>query len=242
VLYRHGILAFETLAMTENLAALERLEDDADFAAFAEVFAEIDALEQVHYYQIVKGRLAVIEKFQGLADEDAKEKVVQQHIFDHLWLLDASWERATTDERMEQSVMAEFAKVDVGLTPEERAGRIDIRYKTVAGKHVIIELKRYGRTVKATELAEQVNKYRRALSKCLVAANEPAPHFIESICILGAPPEPADEPKIAADVLAAVGARFLTYEQLIQQTRHSYRDYIDANVAIGRIHELIDRI
>jgi hypothetical protein len=242
LLYKHGILAFETLALNQNLCALDQLADESDFAAFSTIFAEIDALEQAHYYQIVKGRLAVLERFEDLADQNAKERVVQQHIFDHLWLLDPSWERATTDERMEESVTKEFANVDAGLREDEKAGRIDIRYKTVAGKHVIIELKRYRRKVDVYELAKQIDKYRSALEKCLKAAGEPEPYTVESICIVGDAPGPSDNRKTVIEVLRAVGARYMTYDELIIQTRHSYREYIDANKEIGRIHEIVENL
>jgi ABC-type branched-subunit amino acid transport system substrate-binding protein len=40
----------------------------------------------------------------------------------------------------------EFEKVR--LTNEEKRARVDIRYKTAAGKHIIIELKKYDAVVK----------------------------------------------------------------------------------------------
>lgn len=51
---------------------------------------------------------------------------------------------------MEESVTQEFKKVDAGLSDEEKRARIDIRYRTAAGKHIIIEPKRYKVTVKFT--------------------------------------------------------------------------------------------
>jgi len=51
---------------------------------------------------------------------------------------------------------------------------------------------KYDRTVEAEELSKQVRKYQTALRKCLakVYPDEPDPS-IETICILGSPPEPA---------------------------------------------------
>lgn len=59
-MYKASILAFEKLALTNNLSILENLETEADFKMLAEIFASIDELEAVHYYQIVKGRIEVI--------------------------------------------------------------------------------------------------------------------------------------------------------------------------------------
>jgi len=240
-LYKHGILAFETLALKDNLSALDNIQGDGDLKLIKSIFAGIDELEAVHYYQIVKGRIEVLKKFERILP-DAKEKLIQEHIFDHLWLLDPSWERASTDERMEESVMKEFHKVDAGLTEEEKKGRIDIRYRTAAGKHIIIELKKYKRKVSATELIDQVRKYRSALHKCLKTKFHESQILIESICIIGSSPQPEDEEAENVDMLRSVNARYITYDELIQRTRDSYRDYIDKQKDISRIRGLIDSL
>ena len=240
-LYKHGILAFETLALKQNLAVLDTISTEQDFEVFRSIFAGMDELEEVHYYQILKGRLGVLKKFEDILP-DAKERLIQGHVFDHLWLLDPSWERASTDERIEQSVTTEFQNIDAKLTPDERDGRIDIRYRTAAGRHIIIELKKYDRSVTATELVDQVRKYRRALEKCLQVAYPGKVLEIEAICIIGSPPQPQDEAEMNRNVLAGARARYLTYDELIRQTRDSYRDYLDAQRKISRIQELIDSI
>ena len=73
------------------------------------VLADRDALEASLYRDIVKSRLDAIKDFQGIVDEDAKERVLQQYLFDHLWLLDPAWERATQSEIMESRLIAKKA-------------------------------------------------------------------------------------------------------------------------------------
>ncbi len=240
-LYRHGILAFETLALKKNLNLLERISTEKDFEMFNDIFAGIDELEEAHYYQIAKGRLAVLAKFENILPT-AKERLIQEHIFDHLWLLDPSWERASTDERIEQAVTTEFNQIDAKLTPEEKTGRIDIRYKTAAGAHIIIELKKYDRSVTATELVDQVDKYKRALEKCLNITYPDKTHVILTICLTGDRPKPHDREETNIKILAAADARYMTYDDLIRRTRDSYRDYLDAQKKVARIQELIDSI
>ncbi len=179
-LYRQSILAFETLALKENLTALEQITTPQDLSVFAAVFSGMDELEMVHYYQILKGRLAVLKKFEDIVPT-AKEKLIQTHIFDHLWLLDPSWERASTDAKMEQTVMKEFKTLDAKLSKEEKKGRLDIRYRTAAGKHIVIELKKYKREIDIDELIEQVRKYRTTLTKCLEKKLPNEPHIVEII-------------------------------------------------------------
>lgn len=241
-LYRHAIIAFETLALKHDLGLLDKISSEQDLERLGELFADMDSLEEAHYYQIVKSRVEVLQKFEEMLNADAKERVIQNHIFDHLWLLSPSWERATTDKRMEKSVMAEVKKVDVELTDEEKRARLDIRYRTAAGKHIIIELKKYGATVQATRLAEQVRKYRDALRKVLRANLPDQPHQIEVICILGCPPTPRDDDEDNRKALSAYSGRYKTYDELILETRESYRDYLETSGKIKYIQELIDSL
>lgn len=240
-LYRHGILAFETLALKDNLDALENVRTAEDFQLIRSIFADMDELEAVHYWQITKTRVEVLKKFETIAPT-AKEKLIQTHIFSHLWLLHPSWERATTDARMEQSVTKEWKALDARLTKDEKTARLDIRYRTAAGKHIIVELKKYNRKVKATELVDQLRKYRSALEKCLKKAQPDRPRIIECICIVGSPPEPQDEDDANRKLLEAIGARYITYDQLIQETRDSYRDYLEKEKVISRIQQVIENL
>lgn len=241
-LYQHGILAFETLAAKDNLVALEKVETDQDLHRLLELFRDIDDLEAAHYWQITRTRVAVLQKFEKIAPK-ARETVIRDYIFDHLWLLHPSWERASTDKRMEEAVTKEWKKLDVSLTTDEKRGRIDIRYRTAADKHIIIELKKYDRKVEAEELSTQVRKYQSALRKCLAKAHPDEKNpIIESICILGSSPEPADQERQNRDLLAASQTRYITYDQLIRQTRESYADYLKANEKLSRIQQLVERI
>lgn len=240
-LYRHGILAFETLALKDNLDALDSVKTAEDFEVIKSIFADMDELEAVHYWQITKTRVGVLKKFEDIAPT-AKEKLIQTHIFKHLWLLDPSWERATTDAHMEESVTKEWKGLDAKLTDDEKAARLDIRYRTAAGKHIIVELKKYKRKVAVTELLDQLRKYRRALEKCLKSAQPIGQHVIECICILGSPPEPLDDDAENRKLLGAIGARYITYDELIQQTRNSYRDYLEKEEAISRIQQIVENL
>lgn len=240
-LYRHGILAFETLALKNNLEALEDIDTKKDLERVTSVFASMDELEAVHYWQITKNRVEVLKTFENIVST-AKEKIVQKHLFNHLWLLHPSWERASTDEKMEEAVDKEWKKVNADLTPEEKKGRIDIRYRTAAGKHIIIELKKYDKEVTATKLVEQIDKYRRALEKCLARLYPGETPIIEIICILGSPPKPKGREKMNRDILKAADARYITYDELIRETRDSYRGYLDKQKEISRIQALINSL
>jgi hypothetical protein len=242
-LYKSGMLAFERLSLNDSLSTLEGLETKEELELLSRLFGTVDEIEAVHYYEIARGRLEVVKQFEEVLP-DAKEKLLQRYIFDHLWLLDPSWERAASNQRIEAAVTKEFRDLDAKLTDEERKGRIDIRYRTAAGKHVIIELKKYDRSVDAMELVAQVRKYRDALDKCLRTRFPQEPRLIETICVLGSPPAPNDTDHAAenANLLRQVGARSITYDELIQDTRNSYEEYLAKQKEVSELLAMINKL
>ena len=131
-----------------------------------------------HYRQIVEERLSVIRKLRENVNEDAKEKILQQYIFDHLFLLDPSWERATEFEDMErrmEKALKNKTRIDIQYT----------KYRRVAAAHVIVELKRGSVTVKKADLEQQVRGYMHTLKDELAkSSKDNAALPIEAICIV----------------------------------------------------------
>lgn len=240
-LYKQSILAFESFAHRQNLSDLATIGGGDEFQRFVRTFSSMDQLEEAYYYSIARGRMEVLAKLEEITPK-TKERTIQEHIFDHLWLLDPSWERASTDASMELNVGKAWKKLDAKLTVDEKKSRLDIRYRTAAGKHIIIELKRYDRKIDTIKLMEQVRKYQSALKKVVTKAFPGQDQWIETICILGYPHQPEREAAQNETMLRSVGARYITYDQLIRQTRDSYRDFIQANKEISRIRELIQRL
>ena len=241
--YKANILAFERLSLTHQLDLLDKITD-RDTNTLLELFGTVDELEAFYYYEIVKGRLDVLKKFQDIVGANAKERVLQDYLFDHLWLLDSSWERAAVNPLKEQAVRTECKEIDRILKEERQSGRLDIRYQTLGGKHVIIELKRYNRRVTLIELTDQVTRYYNALERCLRARfpNNASNKFIEVICILGKPPSGGRDADHIADLLSTSNARFITYDELITQAQFRYREYFDAQDRVGKLSKLLDRI
>jgi hypothetical protein len=237
-IYKFGILAFEKLRLKDNLSKIKRLTS-IDELKFAAIFNDLDDIEATMYHDIATERLGIIETFKDIVDANEKEKVLQKYIFDHLWLLHPSWERATYGGRIEESVTKEFDAITAKLSDEEKKGRIDIRYRTAAGKHIIIELKRADRVVKVKDLYEQLRKYRSALETCLEThsrTKEP----VEVISILGKPYKL--EYKGEDKMLDIIDARVIYYDQLIEESIQSYSDYIEKQSELTRLKEIIDNI
>ncbi len=237
-LFKHSILAFESLSYKENLDALEAISPE-NLEEFTKVLGQLDDIEATMYHQIVTERIEVIEALQEKVERDVLEKLIQQHIFKHLWLLDPAWERATENPFMERSVAAAFGKIDAKLSKEERKGRLDIKYKASSGKHIIVELKRADIVVTTPDLMAQVDKYRSALGKVLKAAKVREP--IEVVCVLGRPPKDWDgDNQVSWErSLHERDIRVVQYAELIKNASASYSAYLEKHKEVGRVLEII---
>ncbi|GAA5533802.1 BbrUII/HgiDII family restriction enzyme [Deinococcus aluminii] len=239
-LYKASILGFERLALKHSLSRLDELEGQEDFEATMSVLSSLDDLEAAHYHQIVKSRLDVIKTLEQRLPTD-KERAIQDYLFEHLWLLDPGWERATAVPAIiEESVKTAFAGIDAGLTPEESSGRVDIRYQKVGGEHVIIELKKYDRKVTMFDLMQQIDKYIGALQKCLHAQFGQHEPPIEAICIVGH--RPSDYNDRTKKMMAEQGGRVITYSEMIASAQAAYTDYLAGDRKVSRITQVVEQL
>ncbi len=242
-LLKASILAFESYRRKEQLEKLETIHDES-LPQLLSIFKDIDDLELSYYGQIVKLRVGVIRTLQEKLAKDEKELVLRDYIFDHLWLLDPSWERARGTEHVETTVN-NFLKEDTKkLSKTEKKNRIDIGYRTSSGKHVIVELKRASVSVPLDTLTKQIRKYRDGARKLLEKTgykNWP----IEIVCVLGKqPPEynTATGPQGVQKSLAAVDARLVFYDELLTNAQQAYADYLEAHVKIDKLWSVFQAI
>ena len=241
-LYQQCVLAFESIRYKGELEALDQITPE-NLDAVTQIFAALDDIEASLYYRIVQERLRVIKTLHTQVADNAKEKVVQKYLYEHLWLLDPSWDRATETPSMEQNVQSAFAKLDAGLTDEEKRGRYDIKYKMTSGKHVIIELKRADRRLDQYDLLKQVEKYGEALRKLVQAIGKNEP--VEIVCIVGEPLtqwENAEQKERSRRTMAEQNVRVVLYDELIEDAYRSYQAFLDKNREAGRVFRLIQNI
>jgi len=239
-LYHHGIIAFERLRLKEQA---EELVNAVDSSAerLLPLLADMDDIEAALYRDIVKGRLEVIRAFQGLVDMNEKEKVLQNYLFEHLWLLDPSWERAAGSEIIEQRLDKEFENIYAELTEEERQGRVDIKYRNAAGKHIVVELKRAARVMDVLSLVGQGRKYQTALRKCLKATGRDKEPY-EIVFVLGRPLRDEDDDNFVKPQLASINGRIVQYDHLIDNASKAYAEYLKASKNLDRIASIVDKL
>lgn len=239
-LYKHAIVAFERLRVRELLSRVESLPE-GDIDSLLPILGDIDEIEEVLYGQIAAGRLDVIRRFAAIVDDDEKEKIIQAYLFDHLWLLSPSWDRATRDEQMEKRVETALEADSESLSDGERAGRLDISYRNTGGAHVIIELKRYSVKVSAAELLAQMNKYRQAAKKVLQDNYPSEDHPVMEIAIVGERPSDMSWEEIEK-TFGGIHAQIRTYDELISSSLREYEEYLDATSEVSRLAALLDRL
>ena len=242
-LFKYGVLAFESLKSKQNLDALASVSGES-IIEFGKVFGTLDELESSLYHQIVSGRVGVVRALMEQVEQNAKERVIQEHLFDHLWLLDPSWERASSTEFMEARVGKEFAKISANLSAKEKNSRIDIRYRTAAGRHVIVELKRPDASTSTSALMHQVIQYTSALREILHELNDHHAQ-VEMVCVLGR--NPSDWSRVegrqkSEEALDAYGARVVFYNNLIENAFKAYQAFLNRSEEAGRIVRLLDEI
>ena len=237
--YADGVLAFETLKMNHALERLDKI-DDSNLDVFLGYLSEVDSIEAARYFDIVQERLAVIDQFRGKVEENALERSLEKYIFDHLWLFDPAWERATRYEHMEDRLQAV-----VGGVKADANVRIDIRYRRISGAHVIIELKRASRILSKTELEQQARKYIDALRVEISKNPHEARYPIEAVCLVGRLPTGWDNPQIRRqdeESLRVYSIRVMTYSELIDNAFSAYSKFIEASEGVSRVRQLIDNI
>ena len=249
-LLKASVLAFVSYHRKEELDRLDHIADEG-LQEVLKVFRDIDDIEHCYYGQIVKGRLEIIKTLANKIDKDEKEKAIQQYIFNHLWLLDPSWERAVGTEISERTIgrIRDFLRSDTaGLSKKEKRARIDIFYQTMAGKHVIVELKRGSVLVSAFDLAKQIYKYKGGVLKILENNAHLPSEPIEVICLLGRYPKEMNDPHSESytecqKILAAQGARVVLYDQLLRNAETVYGAYLNGQKGfseLGNIFQAID--
>ncbi len=242
-LYRSGMLAFERLRLREEAHILAQ-GPQLTAELLLPLLSDLALLEGSLYREIVKVRLDVIKEFENLVDGNEKEKVLQKHLFTNLWLLDAGWERAAGSERIEQRLKKEFKEFSPKLSDKESKGRVDIRYRTNGGEHIVVELKRAKRRLHLSELVEQGNKYRTALHKCLTQQGTPSPH-ISIVFVVGTPIHEEDDPggtETIQKTLAAINARVVHYETLIHGARAQYAEFLQHSATLDRLDKILQKL
>jgi len=238
-LYRSTIIGFEKLKAKKQLDRLDSIRSVVS-PEFQAIFRSLDDMEETYYWDITSGRLKVINKFKEIVDAKELEKVAQSYLFDHLWLLDPTWDRIKGTEQIELT-LTQYLKQKC---PDSTGARLDIAYRNSAGRQIIIELKRPGKTnLNFHDLLEQADKYITAITEYLkqhpdiYSGTGLAP---VDICLLLE--KDIIESERQRRMLNKAQARIITYSGLIHNAQRIYQDYINAHHQASKIDQLVQKI
>lgn len=238
ILYRGAIIGFEKLKLKKQLDKLAGVHDVLS-PEFASIFTSLNDVEEAAYAEITKQRLEIIKKFKDIAhDATALEKVAQKYLFEHLWLLDPSWDRVTGRAEMEKT-LTDFIKV---RDPDSSGARLDITYRASSGRHIVVELKKPSITsLDFPTLFIQARKYKAAVEE-YYKANEPGkpvPPIDIYILISKVPTAFTEHDR---ESLAAQDARIITYNQIINDGYNAYQAYLDVTQSVGHLEAILAKI
>ena len=239
-LIKHAVLAFEFYRANEDLRQLESVLD-ADLETILRVFRSLDDVENSLYGQVTRERLHKIDVLRKKIEGNVIERKIQKYLFDHLWLLEPSWERVDASEMMERRMSKLFEKIDAALSESEKLARIDIKYRKTAGQHVIIELKRPDRRIETSEITRQLEKYKTGMSKILgelKRANEP----VEFVLLLGKEPNEwstRDGRERSEAQLRLYNARVVFYDKMLDDAYERYADYRKSRKDVSYLRSVI---
>ena len=243
-LYRHGVLAFARIGVRDSIQQLDKLAT-ADAEELLRLLGAQGEYEASLWVDILKGRVESIQQLKRLADENELERAVQEHLFENLYLLDPAWERTTGDEHMEQ----DLRRIDPDILAvdgdgNEIRGRLDIRYRTAARAHIIVELKRSGRSIDIDEVSVQGQKYFAGLKSILRQRGRES-ESISVVFVLGDHPRVAStlkfdtESQLVEHELSKFNGRIVLYGELIENARDQYRAYLDKSDEANRLEKLL---
>ncbi|MBD9651977.1 ATP-binding protein [Ensifer sp. ENS09] len=238
VLYRGAIIGFEKLRIKNQLDELSRITDVLG-PQFAAIFSSLSDVEEAAYADITKQRLEVIKHFKAIKDSPTDlEKVAQKYLFNHLWLLDPSWDRVTGRAEMELTLTEHIKKVN----PDSTGARLDISYRSSSGRHIVVELKKPALTsLQFDDLIKQARKYRHAVEEYYRSnfPSKPIPP-LDIYLLVAKTPTGMDETDRQS--LAAQNARIITYQQLITDAVNAYQEYLDATSKAGPLERILEKL
>lgn len=239
-----GILTFESLKLRKLLDKLDDLDiENADH--LREIFLQLEDLEASNYYITVKRRLEVINKLIMSVSKNKRKMIIQDYLFENLWLLDPSWEDSSNNKLLETEIKKAFNKIDKTLPDKQERSRLGLKYRTIYGRHVIIELKHPDAVVNSYKLLAQIDKYKKAVDDIL--KNYDQSHMpVDIVCVVGRPlanwnSDPAKEKRDRKD-FERRSTQICMYDELMTNAQNRYSEFLEKNKSVKRIYDLMMRI
>lgn len=230
--------------LADNLSVDDDYSQDEILVAIAELMARISASESIKQAGIVSERLKAIKVLEQLMeDESTLEKAFENHLAKNPWLINPYWNQTPKTRSEIQFVTQEFNRLYNAQNDDYRRTFIDICVYVAEEKFpIVVELKRNAVTSYSnatfTSIVEQIKRYRLAIIQKLglsgggVEEEEIGAYFImsEDAGVVGSGNR-IDFSKVELRMLQEANIKILTYRDLVNHAKESYREHIEVTEA-----------
>ncbi len=218
--------AYENETFMELIRAISATEDGAQ-EELLRLFAEWDVLEAISVAQMVRGRIEVIRKFDGMIKAKVPEKPdMQDFVMDKPWLLSLHWD-VLQHERSLDKVLAEHFEVpgDADYEGDDGSKRLDFFCMADTSLAVVVELKRPGELIGRDEL-EQIERYVDYLRtrERETTDGDHSKREIKGCLVYGRLRPDAEEKKRR---LRDDGITVVTWDKLLEDAERFHREYLE---------------
>jgi hypothetical protein len=244
---KHQILAFEKLRVQDNIEEISNINLELNTIEFTNILLSVEDIEASMQHDILDQRLAVIRKLNDYIEDEAKERVVQDHIYKHLWLIDPTWghKPGTTEE---EKTLTTYLKRACPDTTE--GARFDIGYQTTAGRYIVIELKKPGLTVQFDKLYAQGHKYVNAMEQYFNDNPGTCPRVgevptIDIIFLVGKSPMgkgTKTNQERQVQQLEVINGKIFTYTDLVTRALRAYEEHLEVIKKVDRIRDITENL
>jgi hypothetical protein len=144
---------------------------------------------------------------------------------------------------MEKRFLSKLNAAKLGRSRDKELARYDIKFMSISGKVLIVELKKSDRLLTIREVLEQGIKYSDLAEAVLMEQDPEEVPYYEIIFLLGKlPTDYVKAKRRYEDTLKPQHIRLMTYEQLITHARQSYGDYLERQEKVERIQKIVDKL
>jgi Histidine kinase-, DNA gyrase B-, and HSP90-like ATPase len=220
---------YNALTNRSVLDAIKQLNaaSPAERQKFGEILAEWDILEAVNVAYVVKGRVAIINKFEEMIRNRVPEKPdMQDYVKARPWLIDPKWSMLAHEKALDRFLVEHF-KIETGRS-KEGARRLDFfclgdKYQTA----YVVEAKRPGDLVGRDEF-DQLRDYVLYLRGKFrqVPDSDIGRSTVGGVLIADRVRE--EDREHQRSFLELDNMRFVTWDQLLTSTKTLHEQFLDA--------------
>jgi len=246
---KYAIVAFERLKHRRAVAEITELPD-AELLSLGRIgplLSEIQDVEAAYHFDLLDARLKIVKRLREATDKGAVEKVLQEILFDNLWLIDPTWRSSKGESHIETSFNGLIKKYleerasgeNLTAKKRQRGGkrlpvegnrRFDIKYRNALGTHVIVELKRASVKMRDFDVLKQLEDYqdllRQVLNKVDPSGEGELQYPIQAVAIVGEQHyRGGQERESRSAAFAMLNVRVMTYDQVIHRALKSYEEF-----------------